>query len=392
MTRKLLPLLLLALSAPAWGAYAYRATITVPYKCVGGGNCTSTSGTEAESNFTVPVSGSDTSLKLHSGGGQIYNTTTEYGEIVPVDLIFTTDATCASVAGVNGWAFKYYSGTSGLFYAYVSVGTLSYTANTVLYACYGQSSANTWLGGSAGAAFNSPAAYFPFGNGTTLNESDFSANANSVYSSGSSVAAMAGNFDGAVSTPSSAHGIRYYPSTGLPSGAINATMCMVAYNSAIFSFGEYNLPSFGGFNFGPYQTANTLTLNWGVSNNNQGGAWGINAVGSVPSNTWVPLCVTIASGTTVRFYINGAADSGNPQTISALNVTGDTMAVGEDTEWAYYYATESSDNLIYGSVKSAGWIATWSNSMSQNSTFAAVSAIGPLSGGAATVTMTPIIM
>ena len=389
MTRKLLPLLLLALSAPAWGAYAYRATITVPYKCVGGGNCTSTSGTEAESNFTVPVSGSDTSLKLHSGGGQIYNTTTEYGEIVPVDLIFTTDATCASVAGVNGWAFKYYSGTSGLFYAYVGVGTLSYTANTVLYACYGQSSANTWLGGSAGAAFNSAAAYFPLGNGTTLNDSDFSANANPVSYLPSLIVAMAGGFDGAVSVPgSNGNGIQYSPSTGLPSGAINATMCMVAYNSAIFSLGEY----FAGVNFGPYQTANTLTLNWGVSSSNNGGAWGINAVGSVPSNTWVPLCVTIASGTTVRFYINGAADSGNPQTISALGVTGDRMDVGQDAQWSAVYATQSSDNLIYGSVKSAGWIATWSNSMSQNSTFAAVSAIGPLSGGAATVTMTPIIM
>ena len=144
-----------------------------------------------------------------------------------------------------------------------------------------------------------------------------------------------------------------------------------------------------GINFGPYQSANLLTLNWLVS---YVSSFGISANGSVPSNAWVPVCVTIASGTTVNFYINGAPDSGNPQTISALNVVNGGLSVGIDAQQANKYATQSSDNLIYGSVKSAGWIATWSNSMSQNGTFAAVSAIGPLSGGAAAVTMTPIIM
>ena len=384
MPRKLLPLLLLALSVPAWGAYAYRLTVTVPAKCVGGGNCTSTTGTEDESNFVVPVSGSDTSLKVIGSGGQIHNTTTVLGETVPEDLIFTTDATCASIAGVNGWAFKVYSGTGGTFKAYVGVGALSHTANTVLYACYGQASVNTWQGGVQGAAFNSAAAYYPFGNGTTLNMNDFSANANNQSAPWGPVTAITGSFDGALQATTYALGDG--SPTGLPLGAGNSTTCIVAYNSAIFSWGSY----FAGVNFGPYQTTNQLTLNWGVSSGNNGGAWGINAVGSVPSNTWVPVCVTIASGTTVNFYINGAPDSGNPQTISALTITNTEINAGMDAQ-NYKYATQSSDNLIYGSVKSAGWIATWSNSMSQNGTFAAVSAIGPLSGGA-TVTMTPIIM
>ena len=387
MTRKLLPLLLLALSVPAWGAYAYRATITVPYKCVGGGNCTSTTGTEDESNFVVPVSGSDTSLKTHGNGGQIYNTTTKYGETVPDDLIFTTDATCGSIAGVNGWAFKVYSGTGGTFSAYVGVGALSHTANTVLYACYGQASVNTWQGGVQGAAFNSAAAYFPFGNGTTLNMNDFSANANNQRAPWGAVAAITGSFDGALQGTATYALTNNSSPTGLPTGAVNATACMVAYNSAILSWGVYGMGE--GINFGPYQSANLLTLNWLVS---YVSSFGISANGSVPSNAWVPVCVTIASGTTVNFYINGAPDSGNPQTISALNVVNGGLSVGIDAQQANKYATQSSDNLIYGSVKSAGWIATWSNSMSQNSTFAAVSAIGPLSGGAAAVTMTPIIM
>ena len=392
MTRKLLPLLLLALSVPAWCAYAYRATITVPYKCVGGGNCTSTTGTEDESNFVVPVSGSDTSLKTHGNGGQIYNTTTKYGETVPDDLIFTTDATCGSITGVNGWAFKVYSGTGGTFSAYVSVGALSHTANTVLYACYGQASVNTWQGGVQGAAFNSAAVYLPFGNGSTLNFNDFSANANNLTANwpGNS-SAVAGDFDGAISYVNPAGSHNTSP-TGLPTGAVNATACMMAYNETFLSWGTYGVGE--GLTFaakGP--TGNALNLNWFVSTNNNYGAWGVAATGSVASNTWTPVCVTIASGTTVNFYINGVSDSGNPHTIPALNVVNAGLFSCFDTQEANICAPGStSDNLIYGSVKSAGWIATWSNSMSQNGTFAAVSAIGPLSGGAAAVTMTPIIM
>ena len=386
MRRKLLSLLLLALSAPAWGAYAYRATITVPAKCVGGGDCTSTTGTENESNFVVPVYASDTSLKTHGNGGQIYNTTTLLGETVPVDGIFTTDATCSSITGVNGWAFKSYSGTGGTFNAYVNATLLQYLSANVFYYCYGQSSDNTWHGGIQGAAFNSAASYFPFGNGTTLNTSDFSATANNLVAIWGATATT-GSFDGAVQTTTSQDLRDTNSPTGLPTGAVNATACMVAYNSAILSWGVYAMGE--GINFGTYQSANLLTLNWLVS---YVSGFGISAKGSVPSDAWVPVCVTIASGTTVNFYINGAPDSGNPQTISALNVVNGGLNVGIDAQQNARYATQSSDNLIYGSVKSAGWIATWSNSMSQNSTFAAVSGIGPISGGAETVTLTPIIM
>jgi len=165
---------------------------------------------------------------------------------------------------------------------------------------------------------------------------------------------------------------------------------MVAYNSAILSWGVYGTGQ--GINFGPYQGSNTLTLNWMISYNNNGGAWGINATGAFPSNAWTPVCATVTSGTTVRFYINGVADSGNPQTFTALDIATGSINVGFDAQNNAVYDTQSSDDLIYNSVKSAGWIATWSNSMSQNSTFAAVSAIGPFSGGAAhPVTMTPIL-
>ena len=142
MPRKLLPLLLLALSAPAWGAYAYKATITVPHAQVSGLDSANMS------DFTVGVKLSDTSFKAGGSGGQILHTVTVNGQSIPTDLIFTIDSTCAAQTGVTGWEVQSYDSTGGVVYAWVRVPTLSYTADTVFYVCYGGSQA-TFIGGTA---------------------------------------------------------------------------------------------------------------------------------------------------------------------------------------------------------------------------------------------------
>jgi hypothetical protein len=100
-------LLLVVLCSPAWATYAYRATITVPHGLVG-------NGAEDEMNFPVLVKATDASFALAANGGQIQNTGTPWtgAQVAPYDLIFTTDASCSSIAGVNGWEIDSYSGAA----------------------------------------------------------------------------------------------------------------------------------------------------------------------------------------------------------------------------------------------------------------------------------------
>jgi len=183
MTRKLLPLLLLALSAPAWGAYAYKATITVPH--------TQVSGSSNLPSFTVCGKLSDTSFKPSGGGGQIQHSVTVNGQVVPADLIFATDT---SGAVSMNWEIISWDQSGGNVYYCSLVSSLSYTSDNLFYVFYGNSATTTFQGGSVGSAWDSNTVFVAhLANISALVDSSVSGNVLTNYSATQITTAPYGN-------------------------------------------------------------------------------------------------------------------------------------------------------------------------------------------------------
>ncbi|HEY4340282.1 MAG TPA: LamG-like jellyroll fold domain-containing protein [Steroidobacteraceae bacterium] len=136
--RKLLAFL--ALTLPLSAAYAPIGSI------VFAGATGST-----QSNITLAFSFSDPRLADTSHGGQMI-LVSRNGANVPAGMALSTDATCATIAGVNGWGFDGdYSNTAGSGHGHVNVQSLT-TSGLTLTICK-DASLSSYQGGSLASEF-----------------------------------------------------------------------------------------------------------------------------------------------------------------------------------------------------------------------------------------------
>jgi hypothetical protein len=159
-------LALLCGSVPAFGGYAGFRVFTINHTLTGTANST---------NFTVLISGTYAEFATTANGGQVWNTVSCGVNSItcPADLVFTSDSACSKP--LAGWEFESYTATTGQVIAWVLVPTLSVTADTLIFACAGNSAITTFQGGSAGSAFDSNTkVVYHFPNGTTLSTNDSS--------------------------------------------------------------------------------------------------------------------------------------------------------------------------------------------------------------------------
>ena len=145
MLKKLIALLFLAI--PAWAGsnyYSWYVPITV--------NHTMVSGSASLSNFTVYVQLSGTAFKSTANGGQIQNSVTFNGQIVPADLVF-----CPNAAGASPYSFEIESWdqVNGIINAWVLNPSLSNSTSWSLYAVFDNTSVKTYQCGVKGAAWDS---------------------------------------------------------------------------------------------------------------------------------------------------------------------------------------------------------------------------------------------
>ncbi len=120
--------------APANG-YSYNREICIDHTKVGSTNT---------ANFAMVISEQDAWLATTAHGGKVNNTMTQSGGAAitaPADVIFTTDNACATK--VAGWEFETYNSTTGLANIWVNVGTISHTADTHIWECYGNAAVTT---------------------------------------------------------------------------------------------------------------------------------------------------------------------------------------------------------------------------------------------------------
>ena len=399
MPRKLLPLLLLALSAPAWGAYAYKATITLAQ----------TTGSSDLTDRTNVIYISDASFKVTGSGGQIQHTVTINTQACPADLIFASDSGGTSLLN---YACESYSGTGGTGYFHVKK-TTSHTGTTTIYAFWGNASITTWQGGTYGSEFDSSiVAMVPFSSIPStscvgsVNYYDFSSYQNTGTTNcsyGPSTGVVDGaEFDANSNTPTFPGAAQYNITTGSwslwwqpHSGTCN-TASAGSYAIALSECsGSYCTD---GLVLG-CSTGNPSYLAAYVSKGGTGTSY--TGTGTILEGQLNHIGISFQDGGVSTFYVAGAPAGtfthaiGSPGSTPSFSLNRGFGSFG----WGVMYIGANFDQLYFANViKSADWFAAEYNNDHAPATFAVVSGIGACvgtcgaGGGAATVTMTPIIM
>lgn len=381
--RKLL--LLLALAPSLWGAYAYKATITLAQ----------TTGSSDLTNRTNIVYMSDASLKLVANGGQIQHACTQSGQTVPCDLIFTSDS--GGTTKLN-WGIESYDGLSaGTVWAHVKK-TTSHSGTTVIYAFWGNSAVSTWQGGAVGSEFDSyTVAMIPFTglSATPGSIIDFSSLQNNTTAD--SLSNTSGVVDGAGSTSYGATfqsfpaNSAYSITAGTISEWVNPSSGMCAgsqsydwYTNLFARNGDvYSVTGvlFGCSGLNGYLAVQTSSGNY-------------YSPSVISTGTWTHVALAFANGQTSTFYVNGVASGTFTPTITSPGNSSFNLHQGGNHTQSI---SLSYDQFYMSNVmRSADWIAADYNNAHAPATFATVSGIGVCSGNcgasATAVTLTPIIM
>jgi hypothetical protein len=385
MRRKLLPLFLLALSAPAWGAYAYGYHPTLSYTMV--------SGPSDLLNYTVYVQLSGTAFKSYVNGGHIRNSTTFNGQTVPADFQFDTSSACNGSLGSTRPYFEVESWdqVTGIINAHVGPMTLSHTTSWQPYVCYGDVGVTTYQGGTQGQAWD-PSFVFISHLASATSPIDSTSNSASLSNTGATNSSS-GMIDGAASFIGS---WSYYIQDASASDATNVTGYPItveawvnksgsANSDAVVSKGYYNT----GGQYGLLTFGNKVTF----STNADSGYQYLTGAATLSYGTWYYLAGT-QNFTNKYVYINGvnAGTNAFPQNMSLsaqtthFSINAGSLAAGYSDGMQGLIDEVRVSNV----QRSADWLLTTYRNIASVGTYWA---LGSESGGGATnVTLTPIIM
>jgi hypothetical protein len=326
-------------------------TITIDHTKVGSSDST---------NFPMLVSGTYSYLKTVANGGTITHTVAQplYSLTVPADLKFATASGCSS--GLLKWEFETYSATTGAVNIWVQVPTLSHTADTVIYMCYGDNSVTAWQGGAKGSVWDANyKGVWHLGEAGSGSAGDFK-DASSNGTDSASTANQPVSAAGEIGNGQSFNGTTNIISTSNYSlGAVSFTMsAWVKPNSntsgVVTAFG---IPS----------TSRTwMQLSSGhLRFYCDAGGGGASTTGFVATGAWSYVAVTY-DGTIRKAYING---SGESLGTASLNVS----AVSSPFNIGSISSNSSSGVLdearVSAIARSSDWILAEYNNQSSPATF-----------------------
>lgn len=341
-------------------AFAYKVTLTIDHtKC----------GASDSTNFPVLVYISDARLKTVGNGGQIQNTGTQSGGnavTMPFDLIFTSDSAGSTRIP---WEIDYYDGTNGILWAWVKIGTVSHSVDTLFYGWFGDASvnsqqntgsfsvANVWANGFVGV--------WHFPDGTTLNLKDSTSNAND--GTATNVSAASGQVDGGALWGGAAGNVNIASPTNLDIGTGDFTVGGWFYVSSAHSFQEpiqFN-------KYGIVFSGSNLKFAINIAGTTS------TATGAISLNTWYHVKMT-RTGTTYKAYLNGALQS---STFSDSGYTEAGYHIGYGFGYpANNFVGEMDEISASTTVRSADWITTEYNNQNSPGTFLSISIAAAISG------------
>jgi hypothetical protein len=332
--------------------YAYIRSITIDHTKVGTVNNTD------QTNFPVLINGTYSYLATVANSGQIQNTVALNGQTVPADLIFTSDPSC----GTNlNWEIASYSASTGAMEAWVQVPTLSHSADTVIYACYGKSSVTTYQGSATSVWDSHFTAVYHLPDGTTLTTKDSTSNAKNGTSSGA--AATTGKIDGGGDFAGN-----QYISTAVTTAFTNFTAC-VWFKSSNDS-GSKRLVDKAydtGFYLGHEGTGAANMWGGGVHENTS--PYGIFV--TLANGSWHQLCSVLNGGTHYIYGDGGAVSNSNAP--ASTSIDSSALYIGESTAAGGFGFVGQMDEVeISDSARSLDWINTEYNNQNSPSTFTTI--------------------
>jgi len=139
-----------------------------------------------QANFPVLISGTYSYLRTVGNGGSVTNAN-------GYDIGFYTNSNCST--GKMAWETETYTASSGLVNYWVKVSSLSHTADTVFYLCYGDATISTDQSAKTSVWDSDYLAVYHVPDGTTLTTLD--STSNSANATNHSATATAGQVGGA---------------------------------------------------------------------------------------------------------------------------------------------------------------------------------------------------
>ena len=346
--------------------YSYSRSITIDHTLVGSADST---------NFPVLVSGTYdgtggiADLRTTGNGGKVQNSS-------GYDVIFTSDSTCTTKLN---WETETYTAASGLVNYWVQVPSLSYTADTVFYMCYGNSGITTDQSNTTGTWDSAYVSVYHLPNGTTLDPNDSTSNGNN--GTNTSVTATTGKIDGGGAFGGSAKIEADGTAAGVQTGSFTYSAWVTLTNS-----------------FASGQAAQIIMRNGDSPSNNDimlsFGQWGFTNVGSMMfqytnassalangantnTTSWsagTPYYVTLtynATGGYNMIYINGSQNSSTFSGATRGTTPYSThFAIGASYNTPNNYFNGTIDEVrVSNSVRTPDWITAEYNNQNSPSTF-----------------------
>jgi hypothetical protein len=340
--------------------------------------------------YPFEVSSTLTQLEATSSGGHIQNLcTTSEGIPEPCDINFTTSTPTPSGANWScpnplNFEPESYSSSTGAFIVWVQT---DMKASQVVYGCYGDATVTTDQSHPSSTWDANYVAVYHFPNGTVLNASDSTSNANNGTIN--SATATTGQIDGAASFDGSTKNIDIPDSTSLHiSNKLSveawANKSTANQNGGVVAKWSSTPGTRAWLLYNGQDAANSkYQLSVEQSNGSEINLASPNSI----STGWNLLSVTL-DGSTIRLYENGAAITatssydGTIQTASPPN-----MEIGRiRTSDNVYTFNGSIDEVRVSNInRSSQWILTEYNNQNSPSTFYTVGTEQAGSGGGSSV-------
>lgn len=310
-----------------------------------------------QTDFPVPIIITDSNYKSVGNGGYMQNGSA-------YDIKFYSDSALTTALP---YVRIFHNLTTGAIF-YIVKRTLSHTADTNIYAGFGDSAVTTDQSDAANAFPSSCKAFFLFGDGSTLSVNDSTSNA--ITGTNSGVTATTGPFAG-----------------GTLGGAGNFSNANISLGNNLGLTGDMTI-SFWGYSTNWSQAFSKASAATGVASpidNSFSGAYNqarmsvgdgstdtghtIRTANTPPSNTWTFYSWQI-SGTAWSVRKNNTADnSGTGLSQTRTNNASLNMLIGANNANSEHFAGKIGALRFYNTALSADWRDTEYNSENSPSTF-----------------------
>jgi hypothetical protein len=338
------------------GGYSYYRAVTIDH--------TKVPNTD-QTNFPVLVSGTNSYLATVANGGKVQNSN-------GYDIGFFSNSSCSTKLD---WEQEKYLSTNGEIEYWVEVPTLSHTADTVIYLCYGNAAVTTDLSNKAGVWDSNFQGVYHMADGTTLSGTDSTGVGNNGTLSNAPTATT-GQIDGAgnfASTSSQSIGLgtsaTLNPSAITYSAWIKATSFPNSYNSIVSKVSGPVNPTFSQMFV---RSSGKLAMYASTTNSVPLAAlYDGTGANTLSAGTWYMVTMTYDTATGLKGYLNGSVDGSDASTIGrnlASNTGATTIGIDTATDGrAWNGAIDEVE--ISNVVRSSDWITTEYNNQSATSTF-----------------------